>query len=67
MGLKSLESKIDQWAEIENGLMIVESIKFEGMDGSKAEMSFYDNWVLQDGQIIMHYAGVVRYPDGSYA
>jgi hypothetical protein len=67
MGLKSLESEIDQWAEIENGLMIVESIKFEGMDGAKAEMSFYDNWVLRDGRIIMHYAGVVRYPDGSYA
>ena len=67
MGLKSLESKIDQWAEIENGLMIVESIKFEGMDGSHAEMSFYDNWVLVNGKIAVHYAGVVRYPDGSYA
>lgn len=67
MGLKSLTSQIDQWAEIDNGLMVVESIHFEGMDGSTAEMSFYDNWVLRDGKIIMHYAGVVRYPDGSYA
>ena len=68
MGLKSLTSKIDQWAEIKNGLMIVESIHFWGVDGSEADMSFYDNWVLNDkGQIIMHYAGVIRYPDGTYA
>jgi len=67
MGLKSLESRIDQWAEIPNGLMIVESIWFEGMDGSKATMSFYDNWVLVNGKISVHFAGVVRYPDGLYA
>jgi ketosteroid isomerase-like protein len=67
MGLKSLTSKIDQWAEAENALMIVESIDFTGMDGSTATMSFNDNWVLRDGRIIVHFAGVIRYPDGSYA
>jgi hypothetical protein len=67
MGLKRLTSQIDQWAETDNALMIVESIDFEGMDGSKAAMSFYDNWVLRDGRIAVHFAGVVRYPDGSYA
>jgi len=67
MGLKALESKIDQWAETENTLMMVESIKVTTTDDQVVEMSFYDNWVLQDGMIIMHYAGVVRYPDGSYA
>jgi ketosteroid isomerase-like protein len=67
MGLQSLESKIDQWAEIENGLMIAESVSVTGVDGSQAAMSFYDNWVLRNGKIAVHFAGVVRYPDGSYA
>ena len=67
MGLKSLTSKIDQWAETENALMIVESVDVAGMDGSTASMSFYDNWVLRNGKIAVHFAGVVRYPDGSYA
>jgi hypothetical protein len=67
MGLKNLTSKIDQWAETESALMIVESVDVTGMDGSTASMSFYDNWVLRDGKIAVHFAGVVRYPDGSYA
>ena len=67
MGLKSLTSRIDQWAEDPQGLMITESIDFEGMDGSKATMSFYDNWVIENGRIVTHFAGVVRYPDGTYA
>jgi ketosteroid isomerase-like protein len=67
MELKSLTSRIDQWAEAENALMIVESIDTALTDGSVAHMSFYDNWVLRDGRIIVHFAGVVRYPDGSYA
>ncbi|MCW5848803.1 MAG: nuclear transport factor 2 family protein [Anaerolineae bacterium] len=67
MGLKSLTSKIDQWAEDEQGLMIVESVDITTLDGAQVDMSFYDNWVLRDGRIIVHFAGVVRYPDGSYA
>ncbi|MAT38366.1 MAG: hypothetical protein CL946_02045 [Ectothiorhodospiraceae bacterium] len=67
MGLKDLDTKIDQWAETENTLMMVESIDLETIDGQKINTSFYDNWVLENGKIIMHYAGVVRYPDGSYA
>ena len=66
-GLKSLTSRIDQWAETENALMIVESIELELADGSSATTSFNDNWVLEDGRIVVHFAGVVRYPDGSYA
>ncbi len=67
MGLKALESKIDQWAETENTLMMVESVTVTTTDNQVIPMSFYDNWVLEDGMILMHYAGVVRYPDGSYA
>ena len=67
MGLKSLTSRIDQWAEADNALMIVESIDVTQTDGSTAHMSFCDNWVLRDGRIAVHFGGVVRYPDGSYA
>jgi SnoaL-like domain len=67
LGLKSLTSRIDQWAEADNALMIVESIDMTQIDGSTAQMSFCDNWVLRDGRIAVHFAGVVRYPDGSYA
>ena len=67
MNLKELTSKIDQWAETENTLMIVESVELIGTDDSKMDVSFYDNWVLIDGKIAVHYAGVIRYPDGSYA
>ena len=45
----------------------VESIDAAQMDGSMAQMSFCDNWVLRDGRIAVHFAGVVRYPNGSYA
>ena len=51
----------------EGMLPIVESIDVAQTDGSMAHMSFYDNWVLRDGRIGVHFAGVVRYPDGSYA
>lgn len=67
MGLNSLTSRIDQWAEAENALMIVESVDATLTDGSMAHLSFCDNWVLRDGRIRVHFAGVVRYPDGSYA
>jgi hypothetical protein len=67
MGLKSLTSRIDQWAETDNALMMVESVDVTTTDGSNVAMSFYDNWVLIGGKIAVHYAGVIRYPDGSYA
>ena len=47
--------------------MIVESVEVTGMDDATVAMSFYDNWVLRAGTIAVHYAGVIRYPDGSYA
>lgn len=67
MGLKGLNSRIDQWAETENTLMIVESVDVTLLDDSAVDMSFYDNWVLANGRIAVHYAGVIRYPDGTYA
>jgi ketosteroid isomerase-like protein len=65
--LEDFEVKLDQWAETENTLMMVESLKTRGVNGDLGEVSFYDNWVLRDGKIAVHFAGVVQYPDGSYA
>ena len=33
----------------------------------EAKMRFADSWVLRDGKIAIHFAGMVRYPDGSLA
>ena len=66
--LKDLTTDIAFWAELPNGLMMVEAIEFEGMDGSKGSCRFYDNWVLdENGKIKIHFAGVVQYADGSVA
>ncbi|AFY87668.1 nuclear transport factor 2 family protein [Chroococcidiopsis thermalis] len=65
--LEDLEVSLNQWAETENTLMMVESLKTHSTSGEVGEMSFYDNWVLRDGKIAVHFAGVVQYPDGSYA
>ncbi|PSB03141.1 hypothetical protein C7B64_09955 [Merismopedia glauca CCAP 1448/3] len=64
--LEDLHVEIAQWAETENTLMIVEKVKTKSVNGDLGELSFYDNWVLQNGKIATHFAGVVRYPDGSY-
>ena len=60
-GLDEFELNMNQWAEGENCLMVTETLKTKD-----SELSFYDNWVLQGGKISTHFAGVVRYPDGSY-
>jgi ketosteroid isomerase-like protein len=64
--LEDMQVQIAQWAETENTLMIVEKVKTKSKNGDVGELSFYDNWVLENGKIAVHYAGVVRYPDGSY-
>ncbi len=66
LGIKGLEVDIAFWGETENTLMITEKIKMKTADGS-AEMRFADSWVLRDGKIAIHFAGMVQYPDGSLA
>ena len=46
--------------------MIVEAITMQTDDG-KAEMRFADSWVLRDGKIAIHFAGMTQYPDGTVA
>jgi hypothetical protein len=46
--------------------MIVEIVKVTTAEGT-ATMRFADSWVLRDGKIAIHFAGMVQYPDGSLA
>jgi hypothetical protein len=32
-----------------------------------ANMRFADSWVLKDGKIAIHFAGMVQHPDGTLA
>jgi ketosteroid isomerase-like protein len=68
LGIEGLETDIVFWAETDDPqtLMITEQIAMTA-GGQKAEMRFADSWVLRDGKIAIHFAGMVQYPDGSLA
>jgi len=68
LGIKGLEVDIAFWAETEDPqtLMIVEAIRMETEDG-EANMRFADSWVLKNGKIAIHFAGMVQHPDGTLA
>jgi ketosteroid isomerase-like protein len=66
LGIKGLEVDIAFWAETENPqtLMIVEQITLQ-TDQGPAKMRFADSWVLKNGKIAIHFAGMVQHADGS--
>lgn len=68
LGIEGLETEIVFWAETDNPqtLMITEQITMKTKDG-EAHMRFADSWVLRDGKIAIHFAGMVQHPDGSLA
>ncbi len=68
LGIDGLESDIVFWGETEapQTLMITEQITMQTKDG-EANMRFADSWVLRNGKIAIHFAGMVQYPDGSLA
>ena len=68
LGIEGLETDIPFWAETENPqtLMIVEAMQMTA-GGQKAEMRFADSWVLREGKIMIHFAGMTQYPYGSVA
>lgn len=68
LGIDGLETDIVFWAETENPetLMITEQITMKTAQG-EAKMRFADSWVLSDGKIAIHFAGMVQHPDGSLA
>jgi len=68
LGIDGLETEIVFWGETEDPqtLMITEKITMT-VGGATSEMRFADSWVLRDGKIAIHFAGMVQYPDGSLA
>lgn len=68
LGIEDLQDDIVFWAETENPetIMITEQITMKA-GGQVAKMRFADSWVLKDGKIAIHFAGMVQHPDGSLA
>jgi ketosteroid isomerase-like protein len=68
LAIEGLETEIAFWAETEDPqtLMIVEAITMRTSEG-ESKMRFADSWVLRDGKIAIHFAGMTQYPDGSVA
>ena len=67
LGIKDIKVDIAFWGEADdNLLMIVEAIELQ-TNGEPAKMRFADSWVLRDGKIAVHFAGMVQYPDGTIA
>lgn len=68
LGIQDLQTEVAFWAETEKPqtLMVVEAIKMQTPDG-QASMRFADSWVLENGRIKIHFAGMTQYPDGTVA
>jgi ketosteroid isomerase-like protein len=68
LGIEGLDTDIAFWAETDDPetLMIIEAITMTTPDG-EAKMRFADSWVLREGRIAIHFAGMTQYPDGSVA
>lgn len=66
LGIDGLETDVVFWAETDSPqtLMITEQITMT-VGGGTSNMRFADNWVLRDGKIAIHFAGMVQHPDGS--
>ena len=66
LGIDGLETEIIFWSETEDPqtLMITEQITMTTKEGV-ANRRFADSWVLRDGKIAIHFAGMVQHPDGS--
>lgn len=66
LGIEGLETEVGFWAETDNPqtLMITEQITMKTSQGV-AHMRFADSWVLRDGRIAIHFAGMVQHADGS--
>jgi ketosteroid isomerase-like protein len=66
LGIDGLDTEIVFWGETQDPqtLMMTEQILMQTPDGD-ANMRFADSWVLRDGKIAIHFAGMVQHPDGS--
>ena len=68
LGIEDLHTEVAFWGETEKPqtLMVVEAITMQTPQG-EAKMRFADNWVLENGKIKIHFAGMTQYADGTVA
>ncbi len=68
LGIENLQSEVQFWAETDDPqtLMVTELIRMT-VEGNEMTMRFADSWVLENGKIKIHFAGMVQYPDGMLA
>lgn len=74
LGIEGLADTVGFWGEFDGaatghagglaGLMVTEGIELTA-GGGTAQMRFADSWVLRDGRICIHFAGMVQYADGA--
>jgi hypothetical protein len=66
--IDDLQSEVVFWGETADPqtVMVTEKISMRTAQGP-AQMRFADSWVLRDGKIAIHFAGMVQYADGSLA
>jgi ketosteroid isomerase-like protein len=68
LGIDDLKTEIVFWSETQNPdtLMITEQITMR-IGTNESSTRFADSWVLRDDRIMIHFAGMVQYPDGTLA
>lgn len=68
LGIDGIKTEVVFWGETESPqtLMVTEQITMTTKEGV-SHMRFADSWVLKDGKIAVHFAGMVQYPDGTLA
>ncbi len=68
MGIDDLQTEVVFWSDTEepDTVMVTEKISMT-INGETSEMRFADSWVIENGKIKIHFAGMVQYPDGSLA
>lgn len=68
MGIDDLQSEVAFWSDTydPDTIMVTEKITMT-VNGETSEMRFADSWVIENGKIKIHFAGMVQFPDGSLA
>lgn len=68
MGIDDLQSEVVFWSDTTNPdtIMVTEKITMT-INGETSHMRFADSWVIEEGKIKIHFAGMVQFPDGSLA
>lgn len=68
LGIEGIQTEVVFWGETDSPqtLMVTEQITMTTKEGV-SHMRFADSWVLRNGKIAIHFAGMVQHADGSLA